>query len=199
MSSPITVIDSPAFTAALAKLRDLSLRPATVRSTVAELTTLLASDVKPQVEKGEKIAIIVILRSGMAMMEPFLSTLSEDLDLVIYHLGLFREKQTLQPIEYYNKLPMKSPNIKKAIVLDPVVATGGTAAAALSILKDWGVEEVNFYCLLASTPGLKRVTSVWPEGCSFVVGAQDAELDVKGYVKPGVGDIGDRLFGTALD
>lgn len=135
MSSPITVIDSPAFAAALAKLRDLSLRPAAVRATVAELTTLLAAAAKPHVEEGEKIAIIVILRSGLAMMEPFLAALSDDLDLVIYHLGIFREKQTLQPIEYYNKLPTKSPQIKKAIVLDPVVATGGTAAAALSILK----------------------------------------------------------------
>lgn len=137
MSPPITVVDSPEFTAALTKLRDTSLRPAAVRATVAELTTLLSKGAaKPlQVAPGEKIAIIIVLRSGLAMMEPFLSTLPEDLDIVIYHLGIFREKQTLQPIEYYNKLPNKSPDIKKAIVLDPIIATGGTAAAAISILQ----------------------------------------------------------------
>ncbi|KAL2675772.1 hypothetical protein Neosp_011963 [[Neocosmospora] mangrovei] len=175
------LVSDPAYGPVLSKLRQGVKRPATVRGLVGELTKILTKDaVKEAASPDEKIAVIVILRSGLAMMEPFVDCLPEDTDMVIHHIGLFRERQTLQPVEYYNKLPLKAPNIKHAYVLDPLVATGGTAGAAISILR----------------PGLEKAANVWPENTRFFVGAVDEELDSKGYVKPGLGDIGDSLFGT---
>ncbi|KKA29788.1 hypothetical protein TD95_003506 [Thielaviopsis punctulata] len=191
------VLSDPAFAPLLATLRDRSLRPAAVRATVSAMTSLLAQEAATTpVAPGEKVAVIVILRSGLAMSDAFTAALPADADTVVYHLGLFREKHTLQPVEYYNKLPRKPQNIKHAYVLDPLVATGGTARAAINILKDWGIESVTFACLLASQAGLEAATSAWPENTRFVVGHVDSSLDDKGYVQPGVGDIGDRLFGT---
>ena len=136
MASNSVIISDPAFEAGLAKLRDRSLRPLAVRAIVADLTTILAKGaISPPPSPDEQIAIIVVLRSGLAMMEPFVSHLPTDTNMVIYHLGIFREKQSLQPIEYYNKLAPKSPKIKRAFILDPLVATGGTAGAAINILK----------------------------------------------------------------
>lgn len=130
------LVSDPAFEATLAKLRGDPLRPSAVRGIVRDLTTMLAKDaVTSPPAPGEKVAVIVILRSGLAMMEPFTEALPEDTDMVIHHLGLFRERRSLQPVEYYNKLPQKPDNIKHAYILDPLVATGGTASAAISILK----------------------------------------------------------------
>ncbi|CAM1505930.1 Fc.00g115670.m01.CDS01 [Cosmosporella sp. VM-42] len=200
MTQPIILTDDLAVSESLTKLRDLSLRPAAVRRAVAEMTTLVSKHVaKKSPAVGEKIAVIVVLRSGLAMMEPFVDTLGDDADVVVYHLGLFRERHTLSPVEYYNKLPPKDPKIKHAYILDPLVATGGTAEAAINILRDWGVENVTFVALLGSEKGLQRAAGVWPEGAKVIVGAADQNLDTKGYVKPGVGDIGDRLYGTSLN
>lgn len=130
------LVSDPAYGPVLSKLRQGVERPATVRALVGELTKILTKNaVKEAASPDEKIAVIVILRSGLAMMEPFVDCLPEDTDMVIHHIGLFRERQTLQPVEYYNKLPLKAPNIKRAYVLDPLVATGGTAGAAISILR----------------------------------------------------------------
>lgn len=136
MASNSVIISDPAYASGLAKLRDRSLRPVEVRAIISDLTAIIAkSAISPPPSPDEKIAIIVILRSGLAMMEPFVSHLPSDTNMVIYHLGIFREKQSLQPIEYYNKLAPKGANIKRAFILDPVVATGGTAGAAINILK----------------------------------------------------------------
>lgn len=134
MASNITVANNAA-SGVISQLRDESLRPAAVRRLVRELTgTLSEYALKPPV-KGEQVAVIVILRSGLAMADQFLAAFPEDADVVVHHLGLFREKESLRPVEYYNKLPRKSPRIKHAYILDPLVATGGTAKAAINILK----------------------------------------------------------------
>ncbi|KAH7363446.1 uracil phosphoribosyltransferase-domain-containing protein [Plectosphaerella cucumerina] len=197
----VTICSDPAYASVLTELRDRSLKPTAVRKIVSKLTAILSKDAtaKEPLQPDEQVAIIVVLRSGLAMTEAFVDSLPEDANTVIYHLGLFREKHTLQPVEYYNKLPPKNPKIKRAFILDPLIATGGTAQAAISILKDWGVESVSFYSILASESGIQSAALAWPEGSSFVVGHVDPELDAKGYVQPGVGDIGDRLFGTQLD
>lgn len=125
-------------TTIIERLRDRSLRPGEVRAQIAAITRLLATKaiaMSGEVVDDEQIAIVVILRSGMAMMEPFVAELPPDADMVIYHLGLFREKETLQPVEYYNKLAPKNPRIKRGFVLDPLIATGGTSSAAIQILK----------------------------------------------------------------
>ncbi|KAF7596845.1 hypothetical protein BBP40_012445 [Aspergillus hancockii] len=198
MASNITCIEDAKASEILSEIRNTSLKPAAVRRLVGELTATLAKHVLKAPTEGEQIAVIVVLRSGLAMADPFLAALPEDADTVIYHLGLFREKQSLRPVEYYNKLLPKSPRIKRAYILDPLVATGGTARAAIDILQDWGVENITLFSLLGSRVGLNKVASVWPEGTEIFVGAIDEGLDERGYITPGLGDIGDRLFGTAL-
>lgn len=135
MASNLHLIENAEASTILSQLRDQSLSSARVRRLVSELTASLTKHVIKAPEPDERIAVIVILRSGLAMADSFLAAFPEDADTVTYHLGLFREKESLRPIEYYNKLPMKSPKIKRAYILDPLVATGGTARAAIDILK----------------------------------------------------------------
>lgn len=116
----------------------------------------------------------------------------------VHHLGLYREKATLQPVEYYNNLPQSqsTSEVTTAILVDPVIATGGTAIAAIQTLREWGVQKVIVLNVITASEGLIRAAEEWPEGTEFWVAAVDTELTDKGMIKPGVGDIGDRLFGT---
>jgi len=117
---------------------------------------------------------------------------------------MYREKTTLQPVEYYNNLPYHSATTTSqqttpsdtAILLDPIIATGATASAAIDTLKDWGVKRIVICSVLASHEGLEKVSRVWQEGVEIWVGAVDAGTDAKGMIKPGLGDVGDRLFLT---
>lgn len=135
MASNLRVVNDAETSRILSQLRNESLKPAAVRRLVGELTTALTPYALKPSGPGEQIAVIVILRSGLAMADAFLAALPEDADVVVHHLGLFREKESLRPVEYYNKLPLKSPRIQRAYILDPLVATGGTAKAATNILK----------------------------------------------------------------
>lgn len=129
----------------------------------------------------------------------------------IHHLGMYREKSTLQPVEYYNNLPYHKRGLSQgevagkveevgpsdiAIVVDPVIATGATAMAAVETLRDWGVKRVIVVAILGSVEGLRRVAESWNEGVEVWVGGCDGETDERGMIKPGLGDIGDRLFLT---
>lgn len=122
----------------------------------------------------------------------------------VFHLGMYREKTTLQPVEYYNNLPYHSATTASkqttpsdlAILLDPIIATGATASAAIDTLKDWGVKRIVICSVLASHEGLEKVSRVWEEGVQIWVGAVDPGTDAKGMIKPGLGDVGDRLFLT---
>ncbi|KAL3250952.1 PRTase-like protein [Aspergillus welwitschiae] len=195
-------VDQPqndTFTSLLSQLRDRSLKPSKVRSLVRDMTATITKNIHIDAPKDETIAIIVVLRSGLAMFDGFVDNIPEDVSTTVYHMGIFRDQASLQPVEYYNKLPVKPAHIKQAYILDPLIATGGTAAAVISILKDWGIEKVTFLSVLSTPVGLEHAAAVWPEGSRFVVGAVDPEVDAKGYVQPGVGDIGDRLYGTAFD
>lgn len=119
---------------------------------------------------------------------------------------MYREKSTLQPVEYYNNLPYHRPSHSSAsepspvsdlaLLLDPIIATGATASAAIDTLKDWGVKRIIVCCVLASEEGLGRVAETWGEGVEVWVGGVDGETDEKGMIKPGLGDVGDRLFLT---
>ena len=113
----------------------------------------------------ENAVVVPVLRSGLQMVNAFLSILPTD--TVVHHLGLFRDKHTLAPVEYYNKLPAPGANglADIAFVVDPIIATGGTAATVVAILKEWGVQKIIFTCILASTEGLQRAANEWPEGC----------------------------------
>ncbi|PWY75968.1 phosphoribosyl transferase [Aspergillus eucalypticola CBS 122712] len=195
-------VDQPqngTFTSLLSQLRDRSLKPSKVRSLVRDMTAAMIKSLHIDAPKDETIAIIVVLRSGLAMFDGFVDNIPEDVSTTVYHMGIFRDQASLQPVEYYNKLPVKPAHIKQAYILDPLIATGGTAAAVISILKDWGIEKITFLSMMSTPVGLRHAAAVWPEGSRFVVGAIDPDVDAKGYVQPGVGDIGDRLYGTAFD
>ncbi|PGH01248.1 uracil phosphoribosyltransferase [Polytolypa hystricis UAMH7299] len=149
-----------------------------------------------------KISLIPILRSGLGMIQATQALLPTSVP--VHHLGLFREPTTLQPVEYYNNLPSPSPSASTpsstkpstlAILLDPIIATGGTAAAAIQTLREWGVEKVLMISVLGSVEGVRRAAEEWGEGVEIWIGAVDeGGLDGKGMIVPGLGDVGDRLF-----
>ena len=122
----------------------------------------------------------------------------------VHHLGLYREPTTLQPVEYYNNLPYhrpSSPSIESAaadlaILVDPVIATGGTAVAAIQTLKEWGVKRIILISVLGSADGVRRAAEEWKEGVEIWVGGMDDSCNDRGMIKPGLGDVGDRLFLT---
>ncbi|KAK5167784.1 uncharacterized protein LTR77_007483 [Saxophila tyrrhenica] len=143
------------------------------------------------------ITIVPILRSGLAMLEAIQALLPSPVS--VHHLGMYREKSTLQPVEYYNNLPYHKAGdtsgvAELAIIVDPIIATGSTVCAAIETLRDWGVPRIISISVLASRDGLRRAAEAWPEGVELWVGGVDAETDDRGMIKPGLGDIGDRLF-----
>ncbi|KAL1973878.1 hypothetical protein VTN31DRAFT_5438 [Thermomyces dupontii] len=203
MSLPLNAsrILNPQLDRLLADLRNCDLPSHEVRRITGNIAQILADEVAPFVPPaptgphGTQLGLIVVLRSGLAMSDAFMERYRPD---VIYHLGIFRDQTSLQPVEYYNKLPNNNTEVKRVIVLDPLIATGGTAGAVVQILRDWGVDHITFVSILASQAGLDNAAKIWPEGTRFVVSAVDPSLNERGYIVPGIGDIGDRLFGTGL-
>lgn len=120
----------------------------------------------------------------------------------VHHLGMYREPSTLSPVEYYNNLPQHIPSAESrspsslAIIVDPVIATGGTCAAAIQTLREWGAERILVMAIIGAEEGVKRAAQEWPEGTELWIAGVDAELTQEGMLKPGVGDVGDRLFLT---
>lgn len=124
----------------------------------------------------------------------------------VHHLGMYREPSTLDPVEYYNNLPHHIPSDKSArgttnasslaILVDPIIATGGTCAAAIQTLREWGAKRVLVLSVMAAAEGVQKAAAEWPEGTELWVAGVDAELTSQGMVKPGLGDVGDRLFLT---
>ncbi|KAL8823907.1 MAG: hypothetical protein Q9191_005454 [Dirinaria sp. TL-2023a] len=149
-----------------------------------------------------RIALVPILRSGLAMVEALQTILPSSVP--VHHLGLFREPVSLQPVEYYNNLPYHRPNQlssvpELAILVDPLIATGGTSVAAIQTLFEWGVKKVLLIAVLGSRPGLLRAAAERGDGEQVVeiwVGGIDEEVNDRGMIKPGIGDVGDRLFLT---
>lgn len=145
------------------------------------------------------ISLVPILRSGLSMLDAVQSLLPAPVP--VHHLGMYREKSTLQPVEYYNNLPYHkagddSGASELAIIVDPIIATGSTVCAAIDTLRDWGVPRIISISVLASEGGLRRAADAWPEGVELWVGGVDAETDERRMIKPGLGDIGDRLYLT---
>ncbi|PSS12938.1 hypothetical protein M430DRAFT_124697 [Amorphotheca resinae ATCC 22711] len=147
------------------------------------------------------ISLVPILRSGLGMVGAIETLLPAPVP--IHHLGLFREPSTLQPVEYYNNLPYHrpsspgaSPASSLAILLDPIIATGGTCAAAIQTLKEWGVQRILVIAVLGALPGVLKAAEEWPEGTEIWVAGVDEQVDAKGMIRPGLGDVGDRLFLT---
>lgn len=140
---------------------------------------------------GKNLSIIPILRAGLGMVDGML-------DLVptakVGHIGLYRDPETLEPVEYYCKLPNDIAN-RELFVVDPMLATGGSAVAAIQFIKDRGGKNINFLCIIAAPEGVKKLRDAHPD-VKIYVACLDERLDEHGYIVPGLGDAGDRLFGT---
>ena len=140
----------------------------------------------------ESIGLVPILRAGLGMVEGVWEMMPGS---EVWHIGLFRDERTLQPVEYYNKLPI-SPTVQICIVLDPMLATGGSATATIDILKKWGAQRIKFMGLIAAPEGIKTLHDAHPD-VDIYLAAVDEKLNDIGYIVPGLGDAGDRQFGTA--
>ena len=160
------------------ELRDVEIETPICKTTVKEL-------------KGKKLAVVPILRAGLGMVEGMLEMIPA---AKVGHIGLYRDPETAEPVEYYCKLPADCAN-REVFVVDPMLATGGTAVAALQMLKDKGVKNIRFMCIIAAPEGVKRLQEAHPDVDLFV-GALDERLNEKKYIVPGLGDAGDRIFGT---
>ncbi|MDY4670942.1 MAG: uracil phosphoribosyltransferase [Oliverpabstia sp.] len=140
---------------------------------------------------GKKLAVVPILRAGLGMVEGMLAMIPA---AKVGHIGLYRDPETLEPVEYYCKLPADSSE-RDVFVVDPMLATGGSAEAAIQMLKDKGVRNIRFMCIIAAPEGVKRMQEAHPD-VDLYIGALDEKLNDHGYIVPGLGDAGDRIFGT---
>jgi uracil phosphoribosyltransferase len=140
----------------------------------------------------EDVGLVPILRAGLGMVEGIHEMIP---GAQVWHLGIYRDEKTLRPVSYYNKLPIE-PTVQVCLVLDPMLATGGSAAAAVEVLKNWGVSRIKFVGLIAAPEGLKVVRAAHPD-LPIHLAAVDDHLNERGFIVPGLGDAGDRQFGTA--
>lgn len=163
--------------------RDLPLHEVEIETPVAMAKTKLLA--------GKKVALVPILRAGLGMVDGMLNLLPM---AKVGHIGLYRDPKTLEPIEYYCKLPEDAVE-REIIVLDPMLATGGSASAAVTFLKQKGIQSIKFMCLIAAPEGIARLHRDHPEVPIFCA-AKDERLNEHAYIVPGLGDAGDRLFGT---
>ncbi len=164
-------------------MRDLTLEPLTIETPVAKTEAQRLS--------GKKLALVAILRAGLVMVDGILRLVPA---ARVGHIGLYRNPETLQPVEYYNKLPSDIAE-RDVFLLDPMLATGGSAAAAITVLKGLGVKRVRLLCIIGAPEGIAAVHSAHPD-TEIILAAQDERLNDHGYIIPGLGDAGDRIYGT---
>ena len=141
--------------------------------------------------KGKKLAVVPILRAGLGMVDGMLAMIPA---AKVGHIGLYRDPKTLEPVEYYCKLP-EDCSEREVFVVDPMLATGGSAVAAIQMLKDKGVRNIHFLCIIAAPEGMEAMNADHPD-VDIYIGALDETLNDHGYIVPGLGDAGDRIFGT---
>lgn len=205
----VTVVDHPLVQHKLSILRDEETNVREFRSLCMELTMLMAFEAMRDLEledatvrtpvatanvkrlAGKKLALIGILRAGLVMVDGILELVP---NARVGHIGLYRDPETLQPVQYYSKLPSDVAE-RDVFLLDPMLATGGSAAAAIQILKDEGAKRVRLLCIIGAPEGIKVVEDAHPD-VDVILAAQDERLDEHGYIVPGLGDAGDRLYGT---
>lgn len=159
-------------------LEDIEIETPLVKTTVKEIA-------------GKKLCIVPILRAGLHMADGILNLIP---NAKVGHIGMYRNEETLEPIEYFCKLPQDAKD-REIFVVDPMLATGGSAIAALNSLKDRGIKKIHFLCLIAAPEGVKALQEAHPDVDIFI-GALDERLNENGYILPGLGDAGDRIYGT---
>lgn len=155
-----------------------------------EIETPLVNTVVKEIA-GKKLCVVPILRAGMHMADGIL-TLTPNAK--VGHIGLYRDEETLEPVEYFCKLPSDASD-REIFVVDPMLATGGSAIAAITLLKRRGIDKIRFLCLIAAPEGLEKLKEAHPD-VDIYIGALDERLNEKGYILPGLGDAGDRIYGT---
>jgi uracil phosphoribosyltransferase len=204
----VTVSRHPLVLHKLTMLRDAATDAGTFRALVRELTHLLFYEATADLRVDpvtvrtplgecaghhitERVGCMPILRAGLGMVEAVLDELPA---VRVWHLGVYRDHETLQPVTYYNKLP-PSPSIDLSLVLDPMLATGGSAIAAITLLKRWGARRIKFLGLIAAPEGVEALTTAHPDVPVYLA-AIDSRLNESAYIVPGLGDAGDRQFGT---
>jgi uracil phosphoribosyltransferase len=163
--------------------KDLALEPVEIETPLERTTEMMLS--------GKKLTVVPILRAGLGMVEGVVRLMPS---VRVGHIGIFREHDTLQPVDYYFKIPAEA-EARDFIVLDPMLATGGSASAAVAALKRSGATRVRFVCLVAAPEGVQRLLDDHPDVHVYAA-ALDRQLNEVGYILPGLGDAGDRLFGT---
>ena len=154
-----------------------------------EIETPVAKMIGKQIS-GKKLGIVPVLRAGLGMVQGMLNLIPT---AKVGHIGLYRDPQTLEPVEYYCKLP--DVEDRDFIIVDPMLATGGSASAAITLLKEKGIENIKLMCLVAAPQGVQKVNADHPD-VRIYVAALDDKLNDQGYIVPGLGDAGDRIFGT---
>lgn len=177
------VVDEIAMLMAYEVTKDLPLREVEVDTPLERTTQYRLS--------GKKLTVVPILRAGLGMVDGVLRLMPS---VRVGHIGIYRDHDTLEPIDYYFKIPPE-PEARDFIVLDPMLATGGSAVAAVRFLKERGAIRIRFMCLVAAPEGVRKMQEAHPDVTVYAA-ALDRELDGNGYIRPGLGDAGDRLFGT---
>ncbi|HEX7619872.1 MAG TPA: uracil phosphoribosyltransferase [Anaerolineales bacterium] len=192
----------------LSRLRDKRTEPKKFRELVREIAALLAYEATADLvtvprpletpliptigaELKEKIGLVPILRAGLGMVEGIWELMPT---AEVWHIGLYRDEKTLRPVQYYSKLPVE-PTVSVCLILDPMLATGGSAVATTDILKRWGVKKIKFVGIIGAPEGIAAMQQAHPDVLIYLA-AIDDHLNERGYILPGLGDAGDRQFGT---
>lgn len=207
--SNVFVSNHPLVAHKLALLRSVDTEPKKFRQLVRELGALLTYEATQDLftipvdvqtpmavahcrELREKIGLVPILRAGLGLVEGVWDLMPS---AEVWHIGLYRDEKTLKPVQYYNKLPVE-PRVQLCLILDPMLATGGSGVATVDLLKKWGVTKIKFVGLIGAPEGIALMQEQHPD-VPIHLAAVDDHLNEKGYIVPGLGDAGDRQFGTA--
>lgn len=207
--STVTVMDHPLIQHKIGIMRQKETSTKEFRDLVSEVAMLIcyeATRTLPLCDKeietplvdatvkeiaGKKLCIVPILRAGLHMADGILNLIP---NAKVGHIGLYRDEETLEPVEYFCKLPLNADK-REMYVVDPMLATGGSAVAAISMLKSRGVSKIRFLCVIASPEGVEKLQEAHPDVDIFI-GSMDERLNENGYILPGLGDAGDRIYGT---
>ncbi len=206
--SNVHVSNHPLIRHKVTMMRDAQTEPKKFRELIREVAIMLAYEATADLELAETIVttplsqttgyelrdvigLVPVLRAGLGMVEGFWEMMPS---AEVWHIGLYRDHKTLEPIQYYNRLPV-APTVDVCLILDPMLATGGTAVATAQLLKEWGAKRIKYIGIIAAPEGIKRLQEAHPD-IEIYVAVIDDHLNEDAYIVPGLGDAGDRQFGT---